>query len=193
MFDQPLHGGSGRHLKSILHPVAWLLLALTLLVAPTLAQADNPSGLPLPRFASTRSDPINVRVGPGTKYDVTWTYLKSTIPVEIIQEFDTWRKIRDVDGAEGWVHQNLLQGTRAGYAAPLLANGEVALRDSEDDTAQVRARLGPGFKVIIKLCDGAWCQVTASSQDGNARAASYTGFVHQEELWGVYPGEKFDN
>ena len=192
MFDQPLHGGSGRHLKSFVPTVAWLLLALTLLVAPAQAQADNPSGLPLPRFASTRSDPINVRVGPGTKYDVTWTYLKSTIPVEIIQEFDTWRKIRDVDGAEGWVHQNLLQGTRAGYATPLMANGEVALRDSEADTSNLRARLGPGFKVIIKQCDGAWCEVTASSQDGNARATSYAGFVHQEELWGVYPGETFD-
>ena len=56
------------------------------------AQADNPSGLPLPRFASTRSDPINVRVGPGTKYEIAWTYLKPGVPVEIVQEFDTWRK-----------------------------------------------------------------------------------------------------
>ena len=80
-----------------------LLCAPAWLATPALAQADNPSGLPLPRFATTRSDPINVRVGPGTKYEVAWTYLKSGIPVEIVQEFDTWRKIRDVDGTEGWV------------------------------------------------------------------------------------------
>jgi SH3-like domain-containing protein len=192
MFDQPLHGGLDRHLKRIARPLVWLVLALLLLAQPVLAQSDNPSGLPLPRFASTRSDPTNVRVGPGTKYDVAWTYLKPALPVEIIQEFDTWRKIRDVDGAEGWVHQNLLQGTRAGYAAPLLANGEVAMRQDPADSADVRARLGAGFKVIIKQCDGSWCEVTATSTDAGGRSTSYTGYVRQEELWGVYPDETFD-
>ncbi|MCS6762213.1 MAG: SH3 domain-containing protein [Candidatus Devosia symbiotica] len=192
MFDQPPHGGLDRHFEYIIRPIVWLLLTLVLLVPPALAQSGNPSGLPLPRFASTRSGPINVRVGPGTKYEVTWTYLKSIIPVEIIQEFDTWRKIRDVDGAEGWVHQNLLQGTRAGYAMPLMANGEVALRASPSDQADLRARLGAGFKIIIKQCDIAWCEVAASSQDDDARSASYLGYVRQEELWGVYPDEKFD-
>ena len=192
MFDQPRHGGFGRPLKSIARLVTALVLALLACAPSVLAQSGNPSGLPLPRFASTRSDPINVRVGPGTKYEVAWTYLKSVIPVEIIQEFDTWRKIRDADGAEGWVHQNLLQGTRAGYAAPLLANGEVAIRASQSDEATVRARLGAGFKVIIKACDTIWCEVTATSPADNGRSASYSGFVHQEELWGVYPDESFD-
>ncbi len=61
--------------------------------------------------------PINVRVGPGTKYDVSWIYKVAGTPVEIIQEFDIWRKIRDVDGSEGWVHQTMLTGNRAGYVA----------------------------------------------------------------------------
>ena len=126
-----------------------LMIALVLLVpvAPALAQAGNPSGLKLPRFASTRSDPINVRVGPGTKYEVAWIYLKPGVPVEIVQEFDTWRKIRDVDGEEGWVHQNLLAGTRAGYVTPLVANSEIALRAQEADDAGARAMLGPGLRV----------------------------------------------
>jgi len=192
MFDQPSHGGFDRHSKHIIRRLALLLLALLICVPDALAQVGNPSGLPLPRFASTRSDPINVRVGPGTKYEVTWTYLKAAIPVEIIQEFDTWRKIRDVDGAEGWVHQNLLSGTRAGYAAPVMANGEVALRASAADDASLRARLGAGFKVIIQKCDGAWCAVTATRAEAGARPTSYTGYVHQEELWGVYPDEVFD-
>ena len=176
----------------LFRPLLCVLLALSLLVTNSFAQATNPSGLPLPRFATTRSEPINVRVGPGTKYDVTWTYLKSGIPVEIVQEFDTWRKIRDVDGSEGWVHQNLLSGVRAGYAEPVVANGEIALRGNRSDDGSVRARLGPGFKVVIKECDGAWCEVTATHQDENARASSYSGFLHQEELWGVYPDEVFD-
>lgn len=158
---------------------------------PVLAQsqAENPSGLPLPRFVTTRSHPINVRVGPGTKYDIAWNYLVSGVPVEIIQEFDTWRKIRDVDGAEGWVHQSLLIGNRAGYATPLVANGEVEMHASKSDDSSLRARLGAGFRVAISACDGQWCQVSAS-QGGDRN--SYTGYVHQEELWGVYPAEVFD-
>jgi SH3-like domain-containing protein len=192
MFDQTPAGVFRRTFQSIVGPIMALALAMTLLVLPAVAQSANPSGLPLPRFASTRSEPINIRVGPGTKYEVAWTYLKSGVPVEIVQEFDTWRKIRDVDGAEGWVHQNLLSGTRVGYAAPLQANGEVALRANASDDASLRARLGAGFKVTIKQCNGDWCEVTATTTDASQRSANYSGYLHQEELWGVYPDEAFD-
>ncbi len=191
MFDETKRKGPPALTPALFRRLPWLVLAFVLLLGPSVAQ-ENPSGLPLPRFATTRSEPINVRVGPGTKYDVAWTYLKSGIPVEIVQEFDTWRKIRDVDGTEGWVHQNLLSGTRAGYAAPLVANGEIALRSNRSDEAGMRARLGAGFKVVIKQCDGAWCEVTANHQDQNQRSTSYSGFLRQEELWGVYPDEAFD-
>jgi SH3-like domain-containing protein len=191
MFHLTKREGSAALTQALFRCLSWFALLFPLLLSPSLAQ-DNPSGLPLPRFATTRSEPINVRVGPGTKYDVAWTYLKSGIPVEIVQEFDTWRKIRDVDGTEGWVHQNLLSGTRAGYAAPLMANGEIALRSNRSEDGGVRARLGPGLKVVIKECDGSWCEVTANHQDQNQRSTSYSGFLRQEELWGVYPDEAFD-
>jgi SH3-like domain-containing protein len=192
MFDETISGPRGRIIRALRHRLPWIMLALALLTPPAFAQADNPSGLPLPRFATTRSEPINVRVGPGQKYDIAWTYLKSGIPVEIVQEFDTWRKIRDVDGTEGWIHQNLLAGTRAGYVTPLVANGEIALRASQSDEAGIRARLGPGLKVTITECDGTWCQVSATGQDPAQRGSTYAGYLHQEELWGVYPDEVFD-
>ncbi|MCR6656456.1 MAG: SH3 domain-containing protein [Opitutus sp.] len=100
-------------------------LAMAAVLLPCLAvAADDQSGLPLPRFVTTRSNPINVRVGPGTNYDVAWVYVKAGTPVEIIQEFDTWRKIRDADGSEGWLHQNLLRAGGAGLVAPWKAADE---------------------------------------------------------------------
>lgn len=179
-----------RHLVLRIVTVCLALLAMVC-ASPAWAQADNPSGLALPRFASTRSTPINVRVGPGTKYDVAWTYLKAGVPVEIVQEFDTWRKIRDVDGEEGWVHQNLLSGTRTGYVTPVRANAEIDLRSAKSDDAEVRALLGPGLRVQIKECDGDWCEVSASGGE-EQRSSSYAGFLRQEEIWGVYPDEAFD-
>jgi SH3-like domain-containing protein len=168
--------------------VSLALLAALLALSPALAQ-DNPSGLKLPRFVTTRSHPINVRVGPGTRYDIAWNYTVSGVPVEIIQEFDTWRKIRDVEGDEGWVHQSLLSGNRAGYATPLVANGEVSMLADRSETAAVRARLAAGVRVSISECDGAWCNVTAG-QPGERQ--SFAGWVRQEELWGVYAAEEFD-
>ncbi|MBN9333231.1 SH3 domain-containing protein [Devosia sp.] len=186
------HAGSGR--ARLLFPRFFAVLALVsaslMTSAPTVwAQAESVSGLKLPRFVSTRSNPINVRVGPGTKYDIAWNYKVSGIPVEIIQEFDTWRKIRDMDGEEGWVHQSLLVGNRAGYVTPLVANGEVALHSSRAEESGVRARLAAGVRVNISACDGDWCSVSAG-QPGER--ANFSGYVRQEEIWGVYPDEVFD-
>jgi len=180
------------------HPVrkAFALLAILLaLLTPNLVAAqspNNPSGLPLPRFVSIRSEPTNVRVGPGTKYEIAWTYLKSGVPVEIVQEFDTWRKIRDLDGEEGWVQQSLLIGSRAGYVTPVMANTPTVLRADQSDTSDVRAQLGPGLRVQLRSCDGTWCEVSATSVVESGRGSTYSGFIHQEELWGVYPDEVFD-
>ena len=147
MFDrQPASSAPRRRpcARALRAAVLVLLAALGMPAALPVQAADNPSGLALPRFATTRSTPINVRVGPGTRYGIAWVYVKAGTPVEIIQEFDTWRKIRDVDGSEGWVHQNMLSGKRAGIAAPW--NGgesRIPLLSHKGGTEGVRAYLGP--------------------------------------------------
>ena len=78
----------------------------------------GPSGLPLPRFVSLKSGRVNSRIGPGLNYSVDWLYLKPGLPMEIIQEYDNWRRVRDADGAEGWINQSLLSGRRTAIAAP---------------------------------------------------------------------------
>ena len=74
------------------------------------AATVGPSGLPLPRFVSLKASQANLRIGPGTTYPVEWTYVKRGLPLEIIQEYDNWRRVRDADGTEGWVSQALLSG-----------------------------------------------------------------------------------
>ena len=193
MFDRapplpPSDSLLGRDASAVIRGVVLLIIiAIGVLAASFARAADNPSGLPLPRFATTRSTPINVRVGPGTRYDIAWVYVKAGTPVEIVQEFDTWRKIRDVDGSEGWVHQNLLSGKRAGITAPWRQNEQIPLLAQRGNQDGVRAYLGPGFRVEISKCDGAWCEVSAS-----AASATYSGYLPQSEIWGVYKDEEFD-
>ncbi len=172
-----------------------VLVAIALLSAfaaqPVIA-AEGPSGLPLPRFATTRSTPINVRVGPGTRYNVAWVYVKAGTPVEIVQEFDTWRKVRDADGSEGWIHQNLLSGKRAGVVVVPEGQEQAVLLSGRSADSGVRAYLGPGYRVDVEKCDGAWCAVSATYTPPNGGHANVSGYLPQTRLWGVYSDEAFD-
>ncbi|MBA3446216.1 MAG: hypothetical protein H0T56_01165 [Pseudaminobacter sp.] len=140
------------------------------------------SGLPLPRFVSLKSGRVNSRIGPGLNYAVDWLYMKSGLPMEIIQEYDNWRRVRDSDGSEGWINQSLLSGRRTAIAAPWQRGkaAEVALLAEPDSDARALAILEPGVVGTIKSCNGEWCEMTF---DG------HTGWLNQRLVWGAYPGE----
>ena len=110
------------------------------------------SGLPLPRFASLRSDEVNVRTGPGTRYPVDWVFKRKGMPVEIVAEYENWRKIRDWQGASGWVHQSLLSGKR-GF---IIAAKPVGLYRTPANSAEVVAKLEPEVMGEIRSCQGDW-------------------------------------
>ena len=87
-------------------------------VSAQLAQSEDPlrarpKQATQRRFVSLRSNEVNVRVGPGVRYPVKWVFRQKAIPVEIVQEYDTWRKIRDWEDAEGWVHRAMLSSKRS--------------------------------------------------------------------------------
>lgn len=157
------------------------------------ARATGPvTGLPMPRFVSVGSAPVNVRVGPGTQYDVAWIFVRPGVPVEIVQEFDTWRKIRDVDGAEGWLHQSLVVGARTALVTPWASEGKTPLLRNERPDAAVRAWLTPGMLVKVSACTGSHCAVTLDHTDADEHTTRYSGYIAQDAIWGAYEGEVFD-
>ena len=87
------------------------------------------SGLPVPRFVSLKSDQVNVRAGPTKDQEVRWVYTRAGLPVEITAEFENWRRIRDWEGAEGWVYHSLLSGKRTAVVAPTSKDDLVPLYD----------------------------------------------------------------
>lgn len=138
------------------------------------------TGLPLPRFVSLRSNEVYLRSGPGTRYPVRWVYKRQNLPVEVIQEFDTWRKIRDQDGAEGWVHQTLLTGRRH---AVIIADADVKAFKSADEDARATMRLENGAIGKITSCAEKWCELSASG---------YKGWVEKKYIWGIYEDERIN-
>jgi SH3-like domain-containing protein len=160
------------------------LIALSYGPAPAWASSDAvTSGLPVPRFVSLKADRVTVRGGPDKNHDVAWIYTRVGWPVEITAEFENWRRIRDCDGAEGWVYHALLSGRRTA-AVQLKTKTDLApLYQSPDVHSAVTARLQVGVLGSVKHCTGTWCQIFG---DG------FAGWIEQSALWGVYPGEKIE-
>ncbi|AZO11975.1 MULTISPECIES: SH3 domain-containing protein [unclassified Mesorhizobium] len=182
-----MHSGVGfltvrRQVKRRLHFVFVLLILTTALVsipATTTGLRAEVRTLPLPRFVSLKASPANLRVGPGTGYDIEWVMTRPGIPLEIYQEYDNWRRVRDWEGTTGWIYSPLLSGRRTGIVAPW-ANNEVALRKKPTIDGPITAWLEPRVGVRLTGCDGKWCAVALGMT---------TGFVRQTDLWGAYPGE----
>ncbi|QQS10595.1 MAG: hypothetical protein IPK81_13065 [Rhodospirillales bacterium] len=147
---------------------------------PRTAAAPPPlrrgSGLPLPRFAALRSDETNVRAGPGSRYPIDWVFKRKSMPVEIVAEFENYRKIRDWQGAGGWVHQSLLVGKRH----VLVTTRDAALRKTPSKTAPELAKLQSEVVAQVKSCGGEWCRV---------QVGPHVGWVERTQVWGVYKGE----
>jgi SH3-like domain-containing protein len=160
-----------------------VLLGILLCCEAALAQEKsqfNTSGLDIPRFVSLKSDKVYVRAGPGLRYPIKWIYKKDSLPIEVVQEFDTWRKIRDIEGDEGWVHQTLLSGKRT--ALVIEEKGSVLLRKPQTDGTPV-AILEPKVIVVLEECSGAWCL---------AASGGFKGWIERKSLWGVYPEEELE-
>lgn len=148
--------------------------------------ATGASGLPVPRFVSLKPARVNLRIGPGRDYPVSWLFMKSGLPVEIIQEYDNWRRIRDADGTEGWVYQSLLSGKRTAVTAPWQKNNDgsmIIMRRDPVETSAVSAEIEPNVIGTVRQCNGSWCHMDVQGT---------RGWIRQSDLWGVYPGEVFD-
>ena len=159
-----------------------IALGLTGVLLPVLTLAANEtSGLPLPRFVSLRSDEVNLRTGPGVRYPIDWIYTRRDLPVEVIAEFEAWRKIRDWQGTEGWVHQSMLSGRRMMVVTGAVRN----LRTSDADSANVVTQVEPGVVGRIAQCprNRDFCRVEIGQSQG---------WLRRDEIWGVYKGEWID-
>ena len=88
-------------------------LILFFLISSNLyAKVGSVTGLQIPRFVSLKSDDVNLRVGPSINYPIELKYVHINLPVEVIEEFDAWRKISDHKKNIGWVHKSLIKGDR---------------------------------------------------------------------------------
>jgi SH3-like domain-containing protein len=154
------------------------------------AATVGPSGLKIPRFVSLKSDRVNLRQGPGTEYPTSWVFRRAGLPVEVIQEFENWRQIRDAEGTSGWVFSTMLSGRRTALVLPWeIKEGQsnrtaATLRDDDSGDARAVAQLEAGVLANISSCERKWCRISVGD---------YRGYIEQVKLWGTYPNENIGN
>ena len=158
------------------HKIIIAALVFCLIPASLAFGEDNPNigsdtGLPIPRFVSLKSSEVNARVGPGERYPIRWVYTKRSMPVKVINEYDNWRKVEDIEGGQAWVHKHLI---RPVSAAITRSNAEIVDKGIFQDKVAFTAEKGVLLEVVN--CNQYECLVR---KDGNP------GYIERKLLWGI--------
>ncbi len=141
-----------------------------------------------PKFFSLKSNPVNLRKGPGTKYPKAWVFRREGLPVEVLRAHGRWRHVRDSDGATGWILRTLISSRRTALVSPWKLKETAApktpqltrMHDAASQRSRTIAQLEAGTLVSLKSCNGRWCHVSIDR---------FRGYIEQKQLWGIYPSE----
>ena len=151
-----------------------------LYAAPAFSQKKG-SGLLLPRHVSLRGKEVNMRTGPGVLYPVDWVYRRKFMPIEVTAEYGTWRKVKDWQGTQGWIHQSMLSGRRTF----IVTNKVRTIRLQPNTKSSGVAQLEPRVVGRLLKCpfESNWCKVEIDGLEG---------WLRRVEFWGVYRHETLE-
>jgi SH3-like domain-containing protein len=148
-----------------------VLAALALSTAAAGQRLGSDSRLPLPRYESIAKDEAYGRRGPGKDHRIDWVYRAPGLPVQVLEESGSWRRVKDPGGDEVWLHATLLSPTRTVFVTPQ----RLTLRVAPRPEARAVAYLERGVTATLRECLGGWRRVSVGD-----RAA---GWVAAEDLW----------
>lgn len=160
-----------------------LFLALTMEpqaseLAANKSKNSNSSGLSIPRFVSLASDTVHMRAGPGVRYPITWVYKRLGTPLMVMSEHEYWRKVRDAEGTEGWMHRSLLSNRRTA----VLRGGVADLYKLPDSNSTITLRAEQGVIGTLLQCIKSWCRMKLD----NAKA-----WIPRAAIFGALDTEQF--
>ena len=145
------------------------------------AKTGTVTGLEIPRFVSLKSNEVNLRVGPSTNYPIELIYVTKNLPLEIIDEFDVWRKTKDHMGVIGWLHKSLIQGERfvlTGYSN----DKDVDLYNRPNGS--IIGAIKKNNILDLQRCVLYWCKLSHEN---------INGWVLKRNIWGIYETEIYNN
>ena len=137
--------------------------------------------LAIPRFVSLKMGEVNLRTGPGERYPIKFVYKKKNYPMEIIDEHDLWRQVREIDGTTGWVHRRMLTGVRY-----VLLKKDSDVFKKADVSSKIKAYVTKDVLAKVEKCPdkNEFCELEFEHLDKKLK-----GWVKRDSLFGIYPNE----
>ena len=134
------------------------------------------TNLLMPRFVSLKASEGNVRRGPSLSHRIDWVFKHRGMPLQVVAEHGHWRRVKDREGAGGWVHYTLISGART----VLIKDDRVPLFKMADAASPLAAYAEPGVIGRLGKCKEQWCRVTVNGTKG---------WLKRSQVWGLMPGE----
>ena len=143
---------------------AFLFFSILFHSTKTIANEDK-------KYLSLKNNEVNLRQGPSKEYPIKLIYKKKFLPVEILDSWENWRKIKDFENNNGWIHISLLSGKKTA-----INNLDYSIIFSSDTIySKPLAKVEKGRLLFIKKCRKDWCKVASGK---------YVGWMKKKLLWG---------
>lgn len=154
---------------------------ILILQTPNILYAKINSAPCSPYYASTKSKKVNAHVGPGKNYKLVCEYTEKGVPVVITAKYDHWRRVKDSDGTESWIHKSQLSTKRFVITT---SEKPCDLMKDTNDASQMIARIKKNVIMELLSVRGNWCKIEVFYK-GN----KISGWLKKENLFGVFDNE----
>ncbi len=120
---------------------------------------------------TTKFKEANVRNGPGLNHLKIYKILKKGYPLKILDEFENWKKISDVNGITGWVSNSQL--SEKNYVIVTISEGVIFKFPNPE--SKKMAKIKKNFVLENQKCIKDWCFI----KEGEIK-----GWISKKNIWG---------
>ena len=121
-------------------------------------------------FLMLKNNKVNVRYGPSFDYPIKYIYKKISLPVQLIDKKENFRRIIDHKKNTGWIHISQLKKSKS-----LITTSVKILFKNPTKYSRPLAKLDAGRLLLIQKCEKNWC---------NVKTEKFSGWIEKNNIWG---------
>ena len=121
-------------------------------------------------FLMLKNNKVNVRYGPSFDYPIKYIYKKISLPVQLIDKKENFRRIIDHKKNTGWIHISQLKKSKS-----LITTSLKILFKKPTKYSKPIAKLDAGRLLLIQKCEKNWC---------NVKTEKFSGWIDKNDVWG---------
>ena len=121
-------------------------------------------------FLMLKNNKVNVRYGPSFDYPIKYIYKKISLPVQLIDKKENFRRVIDHKKNTGWIHISQLKKSKS-----LITTSVKILFKKPTKYSKPIAKLDIGRLLLIQKCEKSWC---------NVKTEKFSGWIDKNNIWG---------